>query len=93
MLNVPKKITVPQMPNTYNTFQYIGRIRDLKSQGRVGDITLYENDTYAYFKDGWQPLGVSNVRSDCVSHPKMCSQCGAPLFSCKCEYCGTMYGR
>ena len=32
-----------------------------------------------------------NTRADIETHPKICSRCGAPLLSCKCDYCGTMY--
>lgn len=32
-----------------------------------------------------------SMTNNYVAHPKICTQCGAPLYSCKCEYCGTMY--
>ena len=100
MLNIPMQPTIPQMPVVPiipNTFQYIGGIQNLETTARQGDIAHYMDNTYVYMSDEWLPLfddslEPSRVEYEHIAYPKICSQCGAPLFSCQCEYCGTMYG-
>ena len=80
------------MLNYIGTIKYLGSMKDLSTKGRLGDICTYNGQQYVYNSTEWEPFGTDTIiYSDYKTYPKICSQCGAPLFSNTCEYCGTRY--
>ena len=60
------------------------------------NYTTTHFEVVGYYGSEWHkidsPSEYYNTKADVKTHPRICSRCGAPLTSYKCDYCGTMYG-
>ena len=79
---------------TTTHFEVVGSRRKC-SNPSDGNIAIEGDDMYLYYGSEWHKFDSSseyyNTKADVKTHPRICSRCGAPLTSCKCDYCGTMY--
>ena len=55
------------------------------------EIEVDEQDLSRRFADVFKSHGIEAPETKEYKKVKICSQCGAPLHGCRCEYCGTEY--
>lgn len=84
--------TVTWIEEVSTPFNFIGQ-HAITKEYQDGDVVLMNDEIYVFHKPSeWIPLGqIEDVKPPQrqVRYSTNCKNCGAPLHSHKCPYCGT----
>lgn len=80
------------------SFKYIGSFTSLPKKANMGDLCKMSGAHYVYDNNKWINIGATATQPYYPTtatvekmKPRICTQCGAPLHSNKCEFCDTEY--
>ena len=79
-----------------STCKFMGNVGNIPVTGNVGDVCICDGKTYIFTGNKYEELSTeieANYTDKEYVHirPKVCTQCGANLYTKKCQYCGVEY--